>query len=165
MDFQHGPDRPVVVMEGLAREFGRPWHLERLWVTGKPLRQDGPLGMVVLAPSGFRNGYVRLPEGHPWIGLDIWDEPPVVVVHGGLTFSGLYPAEQLDPPTDIPEGPWWIGFDCGHAFDNPEPGYWDAVLGFPYPIQGGHVWTTDEVAAQVEFLAGQVFEAWWDKTR
>lgn len=47
------------------------------------------------------NGYVRLPDGHPWLGLH-YDNIPADV-HGGLTYA---------------EGNW-IGFDTGHAFD-----YW-----------------------------------------
>lgn len=36
---------------------------------------------------GYRCGYVRIPAGHPWHGLDYDDVEPCPVVHGGLTFA------------------------------------------------------------------------------
>ena len=64
---------------------------------------------------GYRCGYVRLPLGHPWHGNSYDEIHPEV--HGGLTFS------EPDVPCDAP-GPdtdWWIGFDCGHGGDAPDP--------------------------------------------
>lgn len=68
--------------------------------------------------NGYRCGYVRLPVGHPWHGADhddsILDD---VKVHGGLTFS------RADEPCHKP-GPddaWWLGFDCAHTWDLPDP--------------------------------------------
>ncbi len=55
---------------------------------------------------GFRTGYVRIPLGHPWYGLE-YDAIPAEV-HGGLTYA------------DKHDG-WWIGFDCGHSGDAPDP--------------------------------------------
>jgi hypothetical protein len=52
---------------------------------------------------GFLCGYVAVPEGHPLFGKHYRDVD--VAVHGGPTY-----AEEGD-------GRWWIGFDCGHAFD------------------------------------------------
>lgn len=70
---------------------------------------------VVNNGIGYRCGYLCIPEGHPWHGQfydDIRtprDEWPYV--HGGLTF-----AEQ-----DTDNAGWWIGFDCAHAGDAPDP--------------------------------------------
>lgn len=58
---------------------------------------------------GFRVGYVRLPSGHPWSGL-YYDDIPAKV-HGGLTYGDRH---DNFPGT-------WIGFDCGHAGDAPDP--------------------------------------------
>lgn len=55
--------------------------------------------------TGWGNGYVKLPKGHPWYGKDYDDIK--VSVHGGLTYSRQ-------------EGKYWvIGFDCAHFNDTP----------------------------------------------
>lgn len=41
--------------------------------------------MVMNNGSGTRCGYVRVPKGHPWHGLDLEDVP--ASVHGGITFA------------------------------------------------------------------------------
>lgn len=65
--------------------------------------------------SGFRCGYVRLPPGHPWHGLDY--DSIGADVHGGLTFA------VEDTPCDKggSDDGWWIGFDCAHLGDSPDP--------------------------------------------
>lgn len=131
------------------------WHLERLWRTGAP-RYDGAWGMVVLNAMGFRCGYVHLPDGHPWMGLDPANVP--ADAHGGINFAGAYPADQLDNGDGVPPG-WWIGFDCGHYGDAPEPEVWPHPEEYALLWGDGHIWTTDEVADMVEFLAGQVWGA------
>lgn len=58
---------------------------------------------------GQYNGYVNLPKGHRWYGLDYEKIP--VDIHGGLTYSaqmGEY---------------WTIGFDTAHYGDTAEK--WD----------------------------------------
>jgi hypothetical protein len=68
--------------------------------------------------GGYRCGYVRLPAGHPWHGLDRGAVP--ADAHGGLTFA--------QPDTHCGKGgaddAWWIGFDCSHLGDGgdlPDP--------------------------------------------
>lgn len=71
-------------------------------------------------------GYVGVPKGHPAYGAD-YDRVDVSV-HGGLTYADTCMAS--DGPEDQPsagichvpfEGRphdvYWLGFDCGHAFD------------------------------------------------
>jgi hypothetical protein len=65
---------------------------------------------MVGGPSGFDPGhlcgYVVIPEGHPWHGVE--NEGAVdAEVHGGVTWAG-----PLDKG-----GPWLVGFDCAHAYD------------------------------------------------
>lgn len=141
--------------------------VERVWSIGSTF------GLVVLTPLGFRNGYVRVPEDHPWYGRDYDLIDDQVEVHGGLTFAG-----ELSPDTyaarggsldGIPDG-WYVGFDCAHAWDAPEPEVYRRALGPAYdrlesslgraPWGTGHVWTTVEVAAEVERLAAQVLAAY-----
>jgi hypothetical protein len=100
----------------------------------------------VTAKSPFRNynGYVKLPENHPWSGMGYFDID--VHVHGGLTFS---------------DG-GWIGFDTGHAYDIWEgkdiiesslPSRYTDVDS-PYAID----WNMEMLVAEVENLAEQVVE-------
>lgn len=66
--------------------------------------------------SGYRCGYVRVPKGHPWHGKDWSDLETLVECHGGVTFA--------KPDVDCHGGPddaWWVGFDCCHWGDLPDP--------------------------------------------
>ena len=67
--------------------------------------------------GGFRCGYVRIPLGHPWHGLDYEQVEPHPAVHGGLTFA------EADVPCDAdgPDNAWWLGFDCAHSGDATDP--------------------------------------------
>lgn len=82
----------------------------------------------------FRNrfgswcGYVGIPEGHVLYGKPHNDIE--VDVHGGLTYSTFGPGHAgLDALTDDTNDTnggdklkyWWVGFDCGHAWDR-QPG-------------------------------------------
>jgi len=59
---------------------------------------------------GYANGYVGIPEGHPWfnVNYDYID----CDVHGGLTYAGDH------APKHEPDGLYWIGFDTCHDTDN-----------------------------------------------
>lgn len=72
---------------------------------------------------GFRCGYVRMPPGHPWHGMGYDDVE--ADVHGSLTFA------RADVGCDAggPDDGWWLGFDCGHAGDAPDPDLEPALLG------------------------------------
>ena len=60
---------------------------------------------------GWGNGYVRIPDGHEFNGMEYMDIP--VDVHGGLTF-GRY-IEEGDY-LDFSKG-FWVGFDTAHHSD------------------------------------------------
>lgn len=70
---------------------------------------------VIIVPWGHRCGYVLLPTNHPWHGKHYDQIDSSVQIHGGLTFSGEV---EGDP---WPEPGYWIGFDCAHCFDAPDP--------------------------------------------
>lgn len=53
---------------------------------------------------GWGNGYVHIPEGHPWFGKD-YNDIEGVEINGGLTYS------------EMQEGMWVIGFDTAHSWD------------------------------------------------
>ncbi len=71
--------------------------------------------MIVHNGMGYRCGYVKVLPGHPWYGKEESDIN--VEVHGGLTFA------QADVPCDKggEDNGWWVGFDCAHAWDTPDP--------------------------------------------
>lgn len=94
--------------------------------------------VVVHNTMGYRCGYVRVPVGHPWHGMDydqLYDLPGgAPEVHGGLTFS------EPDKPCDKggEDNAWWLGFDCAHSGDaqDPElPTEWNAPFFGPATIR------------------------------
>ena len=96
--------------------------------------------MLVRNPGGALCGYVGVPGGHPFHGVDYntcldhgtdceerWEHrspDSVVSVHGGLTFAAGC-AKTDDPAKHVchilqtgrPEEVWWFGFDCSHYRD------------------------------------------------
>jgi hypothetical protein len=70
-------------------------------------QSEGYSWCVMFNRNGFRCGYVGIPQGHPWYEKSYGDIP--CECHGGLTFA------------QIKDVTWWIGFDCGHAGDAPDP--------------------------------------------
>jgi hypothetical protein len=116
---------------------------------------------VVQIGLGHRCGYVALPESHPWHGVD-YDKLGDVDIHGGLTWSGEFPDEWVVPSL---AGRWWIGFDCAHLGDRPDPGYRAQALKdldeevaerYPSTRQDDRVWTVDDVVVETERLVDQV---------
>lgn len=135
-DDEHGAPEKVN-REGWA---AGPWDVEpdRLeWrdaATGMPC-------LIVRNHLGSLCGYVGVPPGHPFHGIDYagcalawacndakgersWDckhRPEALVdVHGGLTYadrcnapSGICHVAKPDEPDDV----WWLGFDCAHGGD------------------------------------------------
>ena len=71
--------------------------------------------MIVHNWMGYRCGYVRVDKGHAWFGKDYDDVP--AEIHGGLTFA------EPDQPCGKggADDGWWVGFDCAHGGDNPDP--------------------------------------------
>ena len=102
---------------------------------------------------GYRCGYVRIPVDHPWHGKDYNNIR--VAVHGGLTFS------EPDKPCDAdrPDDAWWVGFDCAHCDDAPDPslpGYDDYGLSLQKWLQKhGVIRTTEYVEAECRSLCEQ----------
>lgn len=54
--------------------------------------------------AGCLQGYVKIPNNHPWYGKDL-QHTPSLNVHGGVTFSHVYSNGH------------WIGFDCAGEGD------------------------------------------------
>ena len=84
--------------------------IEKDWITFSGLR-----AVVIMGSRGTRCGYVGVPEGNRYFGLDY--QVVNVEVHGGLTYSSSstinsYPVKSTEPL-------WWFGYDCSHAWDRP----------------------------------------------
>lgn len=62
---------------------------------------------------GYRCGYVKVEKGHPWHG----DGEPDADVHGGITFT----EHDVECSKDGEDSGYWLGFDCGHAWDAKDP--------------------------------------------
>jgi len=95
--------------------------------------------LAVRNPMGAWCGYVGLPPGHPFHGVDYdqctvkdcgedwcYEHSPngAVRVHGGLTYANA--CQQSDdeavgichvPLPGRPHDVWWLGFDCAHLGD------------------------------------------------
>lgn len=95
------------------------------------------------------NGYIELPENHPWLDFpDMIEVHPDIEVHGGITYH---------------EG-HVIGFDTNHFGDGNHPDAELADRDQLSPIQSylgraGHIWTWEEVETETRKLADQAKDA------
>lgn len=140
----------------------------------------------VATRMGHRCGYVRVPEGHPLHGLEYdvpvpgatWQElenvevgkrgtipllcadrneaPRLGVlldVHGSVTFTGDLGGYGKDG--------WWIGFDCNHSGDAPDPALMDEDAQRVGRFRNdGAVRDREYVEAECVRLAEQVAARW-----
>ena len=87
------------------------------------------------------NGYIELPENHPWLNSpDTIEVHPDIEVHGGITYH---------------EGRI-IGFDTNHYLDghHPEAQHANPKIAF-FHGEHGHTWTWEEVEEETRHLAEQ----------
>lgn len=112
------------------------------------------------------NGYVRLPEGHPWRERERLDDDQGPEVHGGITFG--------------PHVTGWIGFDTGHAWDAWRPEEvvqvevpreilqrWRDIAAYSADLEWYRLgrddwikhWTLNDLINEVNLLAQQVHDA------
>lgn len=112
--------------------------------TARYFTHQGINCMTQLGPFTI-NGYIELPENHPWLDFpDMIEVHPDIEVHGGITYH---------------EGRV-IGFDTNHLGDGHHP---DAELTGQSPVPsflgsfGGtnHIWTWEEVEEETRHLANQ----------
>lgn len=67
--------------------------------------------VVMFTRLGYRTGYVGVQMDSVFASRSSSVLNTLFSVHGGITYSSAYLFEQDD------KGIWWIGFDCGHAWD------------------------------------------------
>ncbi|GAA1361213.1 hypothetical protein [Brevibacterium luteolum] len=80
------------------------------------------------------NGYVRLPDSHPWLAEPLLSGYNVIDISGGITYG--------------PDSEGWIGFDTLHACD-----YWPDSPFEPRPYD--RQWTRAAVREETIRLASQ----------
>lgn len=123
--------------------------IERDWITEAGLRA---VCYVVMREGRkkHRCGYVGVPVGHKFHGLDYSDSRlPDLECHGGLTYANKWGDEY---PAD-PEL-WWFGFDCAHLGD----GEIEADKDYLYR-RDGVPRSEQYVADECESLASQIVKA------
>lgn len=128
-------------------------------VTGMPC-------VAVRANPAYGNwcGYVAVGPGHPLHGKGYHEAGEHVDVHGGLSYAdGCREDEPVEvavchvPEPGSPDDVWWLGFDCGHAFDlQPawvarDPAVRDMAIRFRYEYRD-----VAYVRTQCEALASQL---------
>lgn len=101
--------------------------------------------VVVYNHMGFRCGYVRITVSHPWFGKE-YDEIDADI-HGGLSF-----AESDVPCGKGDDDAYWVGFDCAHGIDAPDP---LLPIEHSFPVIGGTVRTQEYVEAECCSLCEQ----------
>lgn len=140
---------------------------------------------IVKNGSGYRCGYIKVLPGHPWFGKgyscssdDHYDEDYNVSpnhvcdifdasVHGGITFADY----GKSCPTHGEFDEWWVGFDCAHSGDRPDPSLADDERSRQHMIAENERWANistpwpetikdnDYVRSECESLALQAKEA------
>lgn len=116
---------------------------DSLWNGGKRFTHEGIDCCVVMGPVSL-NGYIRLPDDHPWLDYpDSLECHPGITVHGGIT----YQQDQV------------IGFDTAHAGDAWHPQSESARLTPEFHRGHGHVWEEHEVIEETKRLAEQAVAA------
>ena len=117
--------------------------------------------------SGARCGYVKLEPGHPWRTAVLAEEAKEdghrgyneidCSVHGGLTFG----EPDVNCDKDGPDDGYWVGFDCNHHNDRPDPAILteDGKVRRLFEFQQGTVRTQDYVRAEIFSLISQAKEA------
>ena len=84
--------------------------------------RDPSTGLACLARRnrmGNWCGYVAVPAGHAWHGVE-YQELDELEVHGGLTYAAGCDLEAgiCHEPLSGEDGEvWWLGFDCAHMTD------------------------------------------------
>lgn len=74
--------------------------------------------LIIRNRMGALCGYVAVLPGHPAHGKGYSEIDGDIDVHGGLTYAeGCSGNICHVPAPGEPDDVWWLGFDCGHAFD------------------------------------------------
>lgn len=101
---------------------------------------------------GYRCGYIKLEQGHPWCGveqtLDINAQ-----VHGGVTFSEA----DLACGKGGDDNGWWLGIDAAHSGDALDPSLLPEGTYIP-TIKRATIKTTDYIRNELFELIKQAID-------
>lgn len=90
-------------------------------------------------------GYVGVPPGHPWHGME-YDSVPAEA-HGGLTYASGCAGDICHvPEPGEADAVWWLGFDCNH-YNDARPVKYPPEIAAAFEAAG-------EYAALMEFRGG-----------
>lgn len=107
---------------------------------------EGFQWLVLHNTMGYRWGFICVPKGHPWYGVDYKNIH--LDVHGGLTFCAF--DEPSDPRAS--SDAYWLGFDCAHAGDAQDLSLpWKVVMDHP----GDTIRTQEYVESECRSLCEQ----------
>lgn len=126
-----------------------PWQNEPDYLQFKDEATGAPC-LIVRGPVGALCGYVGVPEGHKYFGVE-YDNVPVEV-HGGLTYSNHCTDHICHvPEPGEPDHVWWLGFDCAHSED--------MAPAIPVVCNGRYRYRDmDYVKREIRELAEQLYE-------
>lgn len=108
---------------------------------------------IVFLPSGWRCGYVGIPEAKK---KDI--DYDYLSCHGGITYNeSTCPIPGVSAP-DF----WWIGFDCAHGGDQVDLEAAKKYYGhtnFVIPSMHGQIRMVEYCEKELKFIVDQLVEA------
>lgn len=125
-------------------------------------------GLTLNGETYFPSIYATPERREHLARMDVWERR--ISVHGGVTFHQHMTSEEWEQTVEggdgIPDG-LWIGFDCGHAWDNRDPEilnsfgpehakYFGPLL---TNLPGGEIRTLDYVVSECENMADQITSA------
>ena len=156
------------------------------YLVEKQFNSSSFLCVAIMGPLGHRCGYVGVSKSHPLYGIEYSDETLILRpfienvllsstgkrgiisvllfsrddiprpdfifdVHGSLTYSGFgsgnYPINS-----DL----WWLGFDCAHSGDAPDPNWSESIYPLNWGALGGTVRSLRFVMDECVSLAKQL---------
>lgn len=110
--------------------------------------------VVMFQPMGFRTGYVGVLNDSIFYGKGSSILNTIFECHGGITYTESRLYGQNDEAT------WWIGFDCGHAWDGYDTDstwkYFHKNISDMKRLYNGEVRTKEYVEDQCRLLVDQI---------
>ena len=142
----------IVLLEHDKSDWGPgPWQYEEDRIEW---RHKGLPSHMVRNHQGNWCGYVGITKENPFFEKD-YDKVDVEV-HGGLTYSDKCGGHICHTPKPGEDGNvWWLGFDCGHAWDA-SPGM-DAQLNKMSPgLHNSRSFHLDQTYKDVAYVTKEV---------